>query len=265
MQQPPKPERRRLVVPPELKAVDRFHRDPLEKLLGPNPPPTVIDPSLNFLFICFTNRCGSNYLAHLIASTGVLNVAEEVFNESTVRAHAMEQDLASLGEYVNFLGRRLNMSGWLTAKLGIEQLIMLTEAGILDAIIGRSKFILIERQDRVAQAVSRVIAVQNRQWSSEQESVIPDDALVYGRDAIDSHVALVAFHNQAFYRFFASNGLVPQHIAYEALLRAPQQHLSDIGAWLGFDRFTGDLGGLRIQRQESAVKRAWQARYLTGG
>ncbi len=244
--------------------LDRYHRGPVEALFGPNPPVEPIDPSLNFLFICFTNRSGSNYLAHLIAATGVLNVAEEVFNESTVRAHAAEQRLASLHAYVNFLGRRLNMSGWLTAKIGIEQLVMLTETGILGEIIGRTRFILIERQDRVAQAVSRAIAVQNRQWTSEQDAAVPDAALVYTRAELEAHAALVAFHNVAFYRFFASNGLAPMHISYEALLQAPQQHLSAIGAWLGFDRFAGDPATLSIRRQDSPVKQVWRARYLAG-
>jgi LPS sulfotransferase NodH len=253
-----------LLVPPELHTIERYHREPLARLFGPNPPACSIDPSLKFLFICFTNRCGSNYLAHLIASTGVLNVAEEAFNESTVRDHAEREGLRSLHEYVAFLGRRLNMSGWLTAKVGIEQLVMLTEAGILDAIIGRTKFILIERQDQVAQAVSRLVAVQNQQWTSEQPSAIPDDQLVYARHLLDRQRAAIAFHNSAFYRFFASNGVAPKHVAYEALLQSPQQHLSDIGVWLGFDDLIGDPAALRIRRQESAVKQAWQARYRAG-
>ena len=253
-----------LIIPPELQAIERYHREPLARLFGPDPPACPIDPELKFLFICFTNRCGSNYLAHLIASTGVLNVAEETLNESTVRDHAVREGLRSIHEYVNFLGRRLNMSGWLTAKVGIEQLLILTEAGLLDAIIGRTKFILIERQDRVAQAVSRLIAEQNQQWTSEQPSAIPDDRLVYARDRLDRQCAAIAFHNAAFYRFFASNGLVPKHVGYEELLRSPQQHVSDIGAWLGFDDLIGQPGAVRIRRQGSAVKQAWQARYRAG-
>jgi LPS sulfotransferase NodH len=254
----------RLIVPAALAGLDRYHRDPLERLFGPNPPRSPIDPSLNFLFICFTNRCGSNYLAQLIASTGVLNLAEEVFNAPTVQEHAAREGLPSLHGYLGFLGRRLTMSGWLTAKLGIEQLVMLTEAGILDGIIERSRFILIERRDRVAQAVSRLVAVQNRQWTSRHTATIPDRALVYSREGIEAQVATIAFHNHAFYRFFASNGLAPKHLAYEAVMQSPQQHLSDIGAWLGFERFIGDPAAMGIRRQDSDLKLAWRERYERG-
>ena len=258
------PDARRLIVPTALAELERYHRDPLDRLFGADPPRTPIDPSLQFLFLCFTNRCGSNFLARLIASTGVLNVAEEVFNAPTVQQHATTETLRSLHDYVNFLGRRLTMSGWLTAKLGVEQILMLAEAGILDAIIDRSKFLLIERQDTAAQAVSRLVAMQNSAWTSRHTATIPDEQLVYSRSEIDAQRAIIAFDNHAFYRFFASNGVAPKHLAYEAVVRSPQQHLSDIGAWLGFERFVGDPAAIGIRRQESAIKQAWLERYRQG-
>ncbi|WP_419757461.1 Stf0 family sulfotransferase [Acidisoma sp.] len=254
----------RLIVPPALAGLDRHHRDPVGRLFGLEPPRSVIDPSLKFLFVCFTNRCGSNYLARLIASTGILNVAEEVFNAPAVEEHALREGLRSLHDYVNFLGRRLTMSGWLTAKLGIEQLLMLTEAGILDAIIGRTSFLLIERQDIAAQAVSRLVAMQNSAWTSQHVPVMPDDQLIYSRAEIDKQRAIVTFDNQAFYRFFATNGLAPKHLAYEAVVRSPERHLAEIGAWLGFERFIGDAAAIGIRRQESALKQAWLERYRRG-
>ena len=255
---------RRLVVPPALAGLERYHRDPLDRLFGATPPRTPIDPSLNFLFVCFTNRCGSNYVARLIASTGVLNVAEEVFNAPTVQEHASREGLRSLHEYVNFLGRRLNMSGWLTAKLGIEQVVMLTEAGIFDEIVDRTKFLLIERQDDVAQAVSRLVAMQNGVWTSQHAATIPDKQLVYSRAEIDAQRAIITFDNHAFYRFFASNGLAPKHLAYEAVVKSPEQHLAGIGTWLGLEGFSGDPAAIGIRRQESAIKREWLERYGRG-
>ena len=252
---------KRLVVPSALASIGRFHRDPLRRLFGTTSTCKSIDPSLKFLFICFTNRCGSNYLARLIASTGVLNVAEEVFNAPTVEDHARRLGLRSLSEYLNFLILRLNMSGWLTAKLSIEQLVMLTEGGILDEIAGRTKFILIERHDTFAQAVSRVVAMQNFAWSSQDIAIVPDEQLVYSRVELDKQRAAVAFDNHAFYRYFASNGIIPKHLAYEAIMESPERHLSEIASWLGFEQFIGDPVPIGIRQQESAIKRAWLARY----
>ena len=253
-----------MIVPSALAVLDRYHRAPIERLFGPSPPRAGINPALNFLFVCFTNRCGSNYLAHLIGSTGMLNVAEEVFNAPTVQEHGEREELRSLHEYINFLDRHLSVRGWLAAKLGIEQAVMLTEAGIFDEIIGRTKFILIERQDTVAQAISRVVALQNGAWTSRHASKMADEQLVYSRKDVDAERTIIAFHNHAFYRFFASNDVTPKHIAYETLLAEPERLLADIGAWLGFPRFTGHLAAVGIERQESAIKREWRERYERG-
>jgi hypothetical protein len=57
-----------------------------EKLFGP------IDRELenlpaqtSFVFLCFTNRCGSNFLAELLASSGKYNLTEELLNRPVVR------------------------------------------------------------------------------------------------------------------------------------------------------------------------------------
>jgi hypothetical protein len=44
----------RVIVPSALVTLDRYHRAPIERLFGPKPPRAGIDPSLNFLFVCFT-------------------------------------------------------------------------------------------------------------------------------------------------------------------------------------------------------------------
>ena len=248
-----------------LEGLERYHRDSLEQLFGPDPPSALIDPSLRFLFLCFTNRCGSNYIARLIASTGLLNVPEEVFNAPTVEEHTQQNGLRSLYDYVAFLDRQLTRSGWLTAKLSIEQVVMLTEAGILDRIIDRTKFLLVERQDTVAQAVSRLVATQNGLWTSQHIATIPDECLVYSRTGVDVQRESIARENTAFDRFFTLNGLAPKHVIYEAVLQSPEQHLTEIGAWLGFDRFIANPGEIGIQRQESAIKQAWLERYQQGG
>ncbi|WP_284947441.1 Stf0 family sulfotransferase [Acidisoma cladoniae] len=254
-----------LTVPPQLAGLERFHRDAIAQVFGPAPPLTVIDGARHYLFICFTNRCGSNYLAHLLASTGRLNEAGEFFNAPTVEAHVRQNGLPSLGAYLNFLGSRLDTSGWLTAKIGIEQLVMLTEVGVLDQIRARTRFILIERRDRVAQAVSRLVAAQNYQWTSRQDARIADDQLVYSREALDMHVASVEAQNHMFLRFFASNGIVPIHLAYEAVVADPQGTVGEIGAALGMVGLVSDPSRIGIAPQESPLKQAWYARYQAGG
>lgn len=255
---------RRFAVPTALAGVERFHRATLDRLFPVGGVWTPPVPELRFLFLCFTNRCGSNYLAELLAATGVLNRPEEVFNGETMAEHARAQRLPSFPAYVDFLCRRLARGGWFTAKAGLEQLLMLAETGLLDALGDRAHILFIERQDRLAQAVSLLVAIQTQQWTSRQERRVEDAALVYDRRILEEQQALITQQNFGFYRFFASNGIVPMHLAYEAVVARPAETVAEIGAWLGLPGLTVGPAAVAIRRQESPVKAAWCARYLAG-
>lgn len=255
---------RRFAVPQALAGIERYHRAAIAGLFAPEVPSRVPDPGLRFVFLCFTNRCGSNYLAELLASTAALNRAEEVFNGDTIVAHVRAQGLSSLSAYLDFLCRRLGLGGRFLSKIGLEQLLMLTEAGLLDQIGDRAQFLLIERQDKLAQAISLLVAIQTQQWTSRHSRRMGDEALVYDRHILTQQQALIAQQNFGFYRFFASNGIVPKHIAYEQLVEAPGAMITDIGDWLGLPGLRANPASIPIQRQESPVKAAWRQRYEAG-
>ena len=256
---------RRFAVPQALAGVERYHRAAIAGMFAPDAPAVVPDPALRFVFLCFTNRCGSNYLAELLASTGALNRAEEVFNGETIAEHARAEGLGSFAAYVDFLCRRLAREGRFLSKIGLEQLLMLTETGLLDQIGDRAQFLLIERQDKLAQAISLLVAIQTQQWTSRHSRRMGDEALVYDRRILDEQQTLIAQQNFGFYRFFASNGIVPKHIAYEQLAAAPEALVAEIGAWIGRSGLVADPAALPIARQESPIKAAWRARYEAGG
>ena len=254
-----------LIVPDELMGQERVHRAMLDGLFPQGAGRrAALDPELRFVFLCFTNRCGSNYLAELIASSGQLNPAEEVFNGETIAAHVREQALASFSAYVDFLCRRLARSGFFFAKLGLEQLLMLTETGLLDEIGPRAKFILLERRDRLAQAISLLVAIQTQQWTSRQQRLVEDAALVYDRALLAAQQEKIMRETFAFYRFFASNGIAPKHLTYEDVLADPIGAVSDIDAWLGLEALAARPDQVSIARQESPIKTLWHRRFTAG-
>jgi LPS sulfotransferase NodH len=191
--------------------------------LGPSvPDPSFKPPDLDFLFLLFTNRCGSNYLAQALASTGRFNEAGEFFNADVITFHAKQRGLRSFQEYFTLLPHLVASNGRLVAKLGPENIDILHEAGILRAVQSRSRFILLERQDRLGQAISRLIASQDLRWTSEHACLIPQADLVYARVRIDEELRLIEQANQYLYHFLSASRIAPLHFAYEALIEAPQ-------------------------------------------
>jgi LPS sulfotransferase NodH len=250
-----------MIIPPQLRAIASPHRAIIEAQFGPlHPDRAYRPPADQMLFLCFTNRCGSNYLAQVLASTGAFNEAGEFFNAATVLEHAAARGLRSLPEYMAALPAIVPSHTNFAAKAAPDQLVMLADAGILDALAPRATYALLERQDTLGQAISRVIASQNLHWSSAHPKLIPDSQLQYDRAAIDAERAKIAHANAAFYLFFAANGIAPVHFTYEALRQNPQAALNEVGARMGL-KLNADPGRVSLRPQAGAVTREWRKKY----
>lgn len=244
-------------------AVDSPHSAALREFFGQLlPEPGWKPPDVDLLFLCFTNRCGSNYLGHLLATTGAFNEAGEFFNTPTVVQHAVPLGLRSLPAYFSALPKLVPHTGRIAAKASIGQLIMLADAGILDALRGRATYLLIERQDRLGQAISRVIAAQNLRWTSEQSSNLPDSALVFDRAWIKRELTEIAVLNAAFAQFFVANDISPIRTSYEALLADPTPIIEALAATLRLPNLCPRPEAVPIHRQANAVNAAWRRTYL---
>ena len=257
----------RLVVPAAVRGrIATPHADAIVAGLAPLDHESGIGmPDVDFVFLCFTNRCGSNYLAALLASTGALNDAGEVFLANVVLNHARTRGLGSLRGYMVHLPLLVPMVGRrMAVKTSIDQLIMLADAGILDALLPRARFILLERRDRLGQAISRSIAGQTGRWTSAQSSRITPAELQYSRAAIETEMAHVDLANHAFYAFFAANGIVPLHLVYEDVVADPQGAVDQAGRYLGIEGPVANPARIGISRQADAVNAAWRARYEAG-
>ena len=232
-----------------------------------------VAPDVDFLVLLFTNRSGSNYLAQLLASTGRFNEAGEFFNGDTIVHHVRAQGWhvraqgwraecgPAVQDYVRLLPGLVGRDGRVTVKLAVEHLDLLERAGVLQALLPRMRFLLLERQDRLGQAISRAIASQTLRWTTEHPGRLRDDQLVYDRGRIDRELALTELGYRLLYRFLRERGVAPLHFYYEQLVEAPQAHLDRVAAWLRVGDLVSEPGLIRIRRQTSAVNREWRRRY----
>ncbi len=251
-----------LRVPWALRRLARPHAAAIEAALGPPRPGTVLRRTGRpWLFLCFTNRCGSNFVAQLLASTGACNDAGEFFNAETVLEHASARGLPTLHAYVETLPKLVKRARVLAAKASIDQLLMLTDAGILDQLMPDAAFLLIERQDRVAQAISRVIAAQTGRWTSAHRGTEECGEPAYDRSAIAAEIDKIVLANAAFCSFFAANGIVPIHRSYEDILRSPQPMMDDIAQRLKLGVLRANPARVRLKRQATDINAVWKARF----
>lgn len=218
-------------------------------------------PGTDFVFLCFTNRCGSNYVAASLASDGRLNVGHEFFNDDMIADAPPDEE--TLASYVSGLARREGKGGRLVTKLAVPHVKLLADFGLLAHMLPRSRFIMIERSDVLGQAISFSIAWQNRRWDSGLQPTIPDSELVFSSPMIDGIICEIVKQNAAFQQFFAINNITAFTISYEQFTASPDFFLSELSTWLDVDPPLRHVpSAIALERQSGAVNSDWRQRFM---
>ena len=245
-------------------APDNIHLQQLTARFGDLRRPGALPPhELRFVFLCFTNRSGSNYLAELLAASDTYNLAGEFLNWDTVAAHAEANGWPSLADYFAWLARHHAKSGVLILKIAIAQVEVLVRSGLLDAVIARSTFLLLERSDKLDQAISSALAFATGRYTSHMAGSKAPEEVAFSRSLIDSILHDIARDQRDFDLFFGLNGIRPINIVYEQLVAHTAFFLQSIAAMAELPGLAVVPDRIRLERQAGAVNARWRQLYLS--
>ena len=227
-----------------------------------------LDPALyedvSFVFICFTNRCGSNFIAQTLASDGRLNVASEWWNGGEIIKVCQHQNLETINRYIEGTCRFNMRSGRLLSKIGIENLVLLYQSGFFESPSLRSQFLFIERSGKLDQAISLALALETSAWAHDNEATRARSEADFSRAKIDEHMRDIIDKNRRFNEFFDMNGIAPLRINYEAFVARPDFYTKWIGKHLGIDDLRNVPANVTLKKQTDETTAAWRQRYLAG-
>lgn len=213
--------------------------------------------------ICFTNRCGSNWLAELLASTGMMGHADEFFNIDRIQETCAKHNLTSFDDFIRHLpNNHSTANGIFATKLSWDQLYFLTRIEVIPRLIKQPEFIYIIREDIAAQALSLLVAEQTGQWKSNWNSGINDKVnpdSISDADIIEGIQKIQRFQSQ-FEHFFSTFQLQPYRVYYEQLMQQPEVIVAQILRYLGIYRASGYTIDpakltLSVQRNEQTEQR----------
>jgi len=229
----------------------------------PSPPPYL--DNVQILFVCYTNRSGSNFLCEALSSTGVYNMGQELLNWTALLKTAVKLRAHSLDELLEMLIRPQIRDGRFVMKVSCAHIEVLVKCGLMAPVMPNAQFVHVERADRLAQAISFEIAAQTSAWTSlmTQKS---DSAkqLVYSRKQLAKLVRSFADQNRLLDVFFGLNGITPAHVLYERLVIDPQLQVSAVGQLVGLQGLAMDRSQMRLERQATSINKEWRARFLAG-
>jgi LPS sulfotransferase NodH len=255
--------RRPLVLPDLMLRIHAPNRNEIAAGISTAPGARLdLPPAIRFVFLCFTNRCGSAYLGDVLGATGIFGQPFESLNAPETLPCCKEHGLRSFAEYFGHIVRRDSRNNIYIVKVMPEQIVLLCETGLLDQIVERSAFLFMTRSDKLAQAISQAIVQQNNRWTWDAPSGLPDDKLIYPAEQIAQNMQHIMLLNISFEQFFALNGIVPIMLEYERLAAAPQPELDHLALRLGLHGLKLDADRLRYRRQANAINQDWGSRFL---
>ncbi|MDD5065180.1 MAG: Stf0 family sulfotransferase [Phycisphaerae bacterium] len=203
-------------------------------------------------FICFTNRCGSNYVAQAMSSDQHLKQAGENLNFDTVINLSSKNNFSSFQQYFNWLVKKdKGMIDIFGCKASAGQLIYLYNQGILHKIKNKIKFIHIIREDLLDQAVSLLIADQTNKWTSNQTG--NNNNIEYDGQKLIQIMNGINLQNSMFNVFFQTLNIKPLVIKYGNFVDNPEQYIKDIGLYLGIENLQYVQQNIKYQKQADEI------------
>lgn len=210
--------------------------------------------------IATTPRCGSHLLGHLLCETGLLGSPLEYFSKGRLRDWEARLETTDRRElFRRLFRRRTSPSGWFGVKAHWPQFEQIVNDPPLFAIFNFHRMIHIVRQDRLAQAISWVIAQQTSAWISFHDA---REEARYDFEAIQAALEVIEAQTCTWRSFFASRGVTPLQVVYEALVADPEQTVDRVLAHCGLSR-QGEAGRstTRPTRQASPQNDHWAERF----
>lgn len=184
------------------------------------------------LFICFTNRCGSNLLTELMANAGLAVMKTyEPLNYDVVIDFCKQHQLSDFQSYFCRIVAGNLSKNFFGCKTGCNQLFWMSKKGYLH-IFKSLRFIHVKRRNTIAQAVSLYKASQNNQWHSGMASKIPDEQLQCHPEEVLKILRGIVQNNNLFEYFFAIHNIEYHTVYYEDLVSDLEQTMRGIFKYL---------------------------------
>ncbi|HET7575688.1 MAG TPA: Stf0 family sulfotransferase [Sphingomicrobium sp.] len=221
--------------------------------------PRHAGPPPHQYLIASTQRSGSYLLSYLLRETGQLGFPLEYLHPEHAPMWQQRFGVSSLNEVIlNLFERRTSPNGWFGIKAHWPHYVWARKQGV-DDLLRFGRFIRMEREDRLAQAVSLALARKTGAWVSLQQK---DAAPAYDDAAISGALDTLDRDSRAWDEWARTNGAKSLHIVYEELVADPLGVVNHVLREFGLDE-VDSLPPVPLQKQASAVNGEWIRRYNT--
>lgn len=230
--------------------------------------------------LCTSPRSGSTLLCALLRDSGVAGHPKSYFHRPSLPEWRTGLDLAQDAARTDIFaeatrqgrgntdifGLRLqrNSAPFFFAQLREMHPAAQTDVQALTAQFGPTRYLYLQRKDKVAQAVSLVRANQSGLWhrnadGSELERTAPPQDLQYDPDAIAEEIETLTTFDTEWQAWFDAENITPLRLDYDTLSADPAGTLARTLDFLGLPRIAHVNPA--VTRLADATNAEWIARF----
>lgn len=221
-------------------------------------------PAQHFYIVASSERSGSTYLCLKLWQTGCLGAPWEYLNYQTeMKAMARRWGTNDVGEYMRRVVEcRTSANGTFAIKVHFHHFSYLLQhyPNLLDALPA-PRFVVMQRQDRLAQAISLARAIQTNAWSSFAAAT---QEPAYDAALISRCLHKIDLQVSGWTDWLAERQIKPLTVDYDELVAQPDAIVDRIREFCGIAG-PGEAPALPIpmvERQADRVSDDWRDRYL---
>ena len=209
-----------------------------------------------------TPRSGSTLLSGLLDSTGLLRRTAEYFNDREIQRWTGKAR-ASIKEKLLTIEQQSRTDGNLISmKLFPPEMLTVLDHGLPDTAFRNIRFIYLQRQDVLGQALSLARALQTDQWNSVGFG--PKVGAEYDETAIREAINRVVTHNAWWQSYLATQNVPLIRLTYEEVEAHPADAVASVVRFLGFDpaQYPVRLEKIALRKQRDETTEEWRRRFL---
>lgn len=221
-------------------------------------------PVKNFYLIASSERCGSTYLCLKLWQTRTLGAPWEYLNYQTeMVAMARRWGTKNVGDYLRRVVEcRTSANGTFAIKAHYHHFshVLGHYPQLLDAL-PPPRFIVMQRKDRLGQAISLARAIQTNAWSSFASAA---GKPVYDAVLISRCLRKIELQVSGWTRWFADRQVEPLVVDYDELVARPDDVVTAVRDFLGIIE-PSEVPAAPIpmvERQADRISAEWRARYV---
>lgn len=238
------------------------HQEELSAYFGDLTLPDDVKPPGNLVcMMLFTNRSGSNVLGEYFRASHRFTGFLESINYRRVIKDAKENDLRSFFDYLKWHVTRLGDGNRIIGiKASVDQAALLFQCGAIPNYLDKVRWITVQRDDILAQAISFSIAAQSLRWTSDSDAMARN--VVYNYQDIERRVRILCNEQAQIKAFLAMRGIVPIVANYEDFAADPEGYVRSLASQIGVDSLSFDKSLLKLRPQSDGRNEEFRAQFI---